>query len=148
MSDDFDALLDAAIERRTAEPVTETVDVLVGVEVWSLRFSEMDALEWANVIALNPQRPGSNIDRQFGYNYDGAAMTAAPLSGVRVDGETVLKLSESQWVKVFRAISGHDFEKLSNAVWGLNEIQPMRRLAEAKKASAVVPVKKRRSPAN
>lgn len=74
-------------------------------------------------------------------------MTAAPLSGARVDGDTVTELTAEQWLKLFKAISGHDFEKMSNAVWGLNEIHPMRRLAQAKKALAVVPAKKRHSPA-
>tara|TARA_R110002124_G_scaffold5003_5_gene31472 strand:+ start:1832 stop:2260 length:429 start_codon:yes stop_codon:yes gene_type:complete len=136
-----DEELDAVIESRNVEPETETVDVMVGKSLWTLKFQELDGLDWANVIALNPLRPGVNIDRQFGYDYDGAAMTAAPLSGVRVTADGTEALSSEQWKKLFKTLAGHDFTKVANAVWALNEINPMRRLAKAKKALADVSAK-------
>lgn len=144
---DFDALLDEAVEARSAKPETETVDVLINGTVVTLRFSEMSSLDWANVIAVNPQRLGSPIDRQFGYNYDGAAITASPTCGVRVEGDSESKMTAEQWEKLFKVMAGHDFQKITNAIWALNEISPMRRLAEAKKKLVAGSKRKSSSPA-
>ena len=130
----LDELLDAAVERVETERDTETVEVLIGGELWIFRFAVLDGVTWANVIAVNPMRPGSNIDARFGYNYDGAAVTAAPLSGVRVVDDESQALTAEQWSKVIKALSGHDFQKVTNAVWLLNEIAPGRRVSAAKKA--------------
>lgn len=144
---DFDALLDEAVETRSEKLETETVEVLVNQTVVTLRFSEMAAKDWADVIAVNPQRLGSPIDRQFGYNYDGAAITASPKCGVRVEGDSESKMTAEQWEKLFGVIAGHDFQKITNAVWSLNEISPMRRLAEAKKKLLAGSKRKPSSPA-
>lgn len=144
---DLDALLDAAIERRTTDPETETVEVMVGDSTLVLKFTEMDSTEWANVIAVNPLRPSSAIDRRYGHNYHASARMAAPECGVRVDGDAETKLTLEQWEKLFKAIAPRDFNNIASAILSLNDFGPEQRLATAKKASAVVSAKKRRSPA-
>jgi len=145
--DDLDATLDAALEKRTAEPASETVDVLVGGSVWTLKFTELDSADWADARALNPMRPQSQIDRHFGHNYHGTARVAAPQSGVRlVDGEPV-SLTIDQWAKLFKAISARDFQAVADTLLALHDFLPEQRLEQAKKALRPASVKKRRSPA-
>lgn len=148
MSDDFDALLDAAVERKTVKPDTAIAEVLVNDTAVTLKFTEMDALKWAGVTAVNPVRLGSPIDHQYGFDTAGAAKMAAVFSGVRVVGDSEHELSFEQWEKIFTAISGGDLAKIADAVFMVNVYNAQIRLVSAKKASAVAPAKKRRSPAS
>lgn len=147
MSDDFDELLDAAVERKTSKPASVDVDVLLGDSVVSLRFTEMDAREWAHAVAANPQRVDAQIDLSYGYNIHGACEYAARTSGSRVVDGGPVPLKPEQWKKLFDQFSGHDLGKVTDAIWGLNEFYPSQRLASAKKAMAGASKRKPSSPA-
>jgi len=140
---DLDAALDAAIAKRTAEPVTETVEVLVGDEVWFLRFEEMYSGTWADICASSPIRVDAPLDRNYGYNFTVATEKAAPLSGVRLVDGVVETLTSEQWSKLFAVLSGHDRSSVQDAVFKLNEFDPAQRLARAKKALRVASKQKR-----
>lgn len=148
MSDDFDALLDAALERKSAEPATSTVTVPVGGGTVTLRFTEMDPREWHRCTMAHPGRPDVALERMFGYNLVDAAKHAAPLSGVRVDGDTEQKLTVKQWGKFFTAIDREGWALITDAIFGLNEAGPLARLEAAKKALVAAPKRKRRLPAS
>lgn len=147
--DPFDALLDSAVAGKTSEDVFETVEVLIGEQLVEFRFREIDPRDWARATMANPPRTDLKIDLHYGYNLHGACEYAAVKSGRRVDGDTETALTAEQWAKVFTVTrSGKTVTQITDAIWKLNEWLPSERLALAKKASAVVPVKKRRSPAS
>jgi len=140
---DLDALLDAAKERKTAEPDSRTHEVLIGEDVWTLRFDAMDSRAWGDVTAANPLRPDSPIDRRYGYDFNGAARSAAPLCGVRVVDGKDESLTPAQWEKVFDIISGGESNKIASDIFEMNDFAPAQRLATRKKALAAAQKQKR-----
>src|SRR5690554_563318 len=104
MSDDFDALLDAALGGKPAERSSATVDLNVGDSVVTFRFREMDPRDWHRCTIANPPSAVVPLEQTFGYSLSGAAKHAAPLCGVRVDGDAEHKLTAKQWGKLFTAI--------------------------------------------
>lgn len=148
MSDDFDALLDAALEHKPAEPSTSTVTVPVGDGTVTLRFTEMDPREWHRCTMAHPGRPDVALEVMFGYNLVDTAKHAAPLSGVRVVDDVEHKLTAKQWGKFFTAIDREGWALITDAIFGLNEAGPLARLEAVKKALVAAPKKKRPSPAS
>ena len=147
MSDDFDALLDAAIERKASKRETADVTVQVGGKPFLFRFTEMDSREWVRVTAGFPPRVEVAVDRAFGYDANAASEVAAPMSGVRVDGDDVTELTPEQWKKLFNGLSATGLRAIADTLFWLNEREQLDRLVEAKKAFEGALVKKRRSPA-
>ena len=146
---DFDSDLAAAKEKRVTAPNTETVEVLLNGHLVTLKFTEMDPMDWAEITSRNPVRLGAPIDRQYGYNVHGACRAAAAKCGVRVENGTDVPLAlkrdsagkviGSQWNDLLSTISGHEFGKVADVIFGLNEWDPQRRLDDAKKALALAP---------
>lgn len=149
---DFKTALAAAKGKRAAEPITKTVQVMVGDQLTMLKFAELPATQWADIGAANPVRPGVVIDAQYGYNIHSACRVAAAVSGVRVEDDVDVPLAverdktgrviSSEWDDLFEVISGHEFGLIADAIWELNEWGPQLRLGEAKKASRPAPVEK------
>lgn len=119
----------------SAEPETETVEVLIGGELVALKFAEMQGEVWAGITVRNPPRLDVPLDMAKGYNIHSATQVAAAESGVRVDGDTETKLTEKQWRGIWKALSGADFQTVIDTVWSLNEWAPSQRVEAAKKAS-------------
>jgi hypothetical protein len=132
-------------------PEDEYVDVLVLVnkKPHTLRFRPMDGLAWAAETDRHAPRPGVLIDTKYGYNIRTLTKGAAEQSGVRVvDGEerplrvdpfdpehpTAERVNE--WESLFKAVSGHDFKRITNAVWFLNEYEPQEAVKAAGKELA------------
>ena len=131
---DFDALLDAALERKNDDPHTSEVTVTVADKPLRLRFSELDSRDWSRCTLSSPPRDGVIVDALFGFDVTSASELAAPMSGVVVDGENVSELTLVQWGKLFAGISGRDRQSISDAVIAVNEDAQMKRMEEAKKA--------------
>ena len=122
------------------------VDVLVNKKLYTLRFRQMDGLEWASEVDRHPARPGVMLDARYGYNLRSLVKGAAPKCGVRVDGDAELPLRVDpfvkgsqtarvdEWALVLKAISGHDFQRITDAIWALNEKFPEDAVKAAKKA--------------
>lgn len=114
--------------------------------VVTLRFTRMAGNDWSAITARCPARLDAPIDAQYGYNMQKACEMAAPLCGVSVEDGVeiplvVTKATESEpavneWADLFATISGHEFGKIMDAIYGLNEYDPVLSLAEAKKALA------------
>lgn len=104
-------------------------------ELVVLRFRKMSAGRWAEIVARAPQRVDAPIDRAYGYNVHVVGQVAASTSGVRLDGDTEEPLSPEQWDRLFQLLSGHEFQKICNAIFDLNEYAPEQRILSAKKAS-------------
>lgn len=112
----------------------EDVPIALNGKSYTLRFTEMDPLEWADCCDRAPARPGVLLDTHFGYNLRVLTKIAAPLSGKRVDGDSVEPLSEDEWRYVFK-VSGGMFQQITDALMMLNHIAPLKAVEEAKKAS-------------
>lgn len=128
----------------SVKPVDQPV--LVGDEVVTARFWPIAGTAWRNLTAEHPPRPGVVMDQNLGYNLD--AVTRNYPHVYLVQGDDVVKVSDPlpkkrpgdperrPWFEVVDVLSAPDLKNLASAVWGLNEYDPAKRLAQAGKASA------------
>lgn len=128
------------------------VDVLVKGTLYTLRFRPMDGMDWSAETDRHPARPGVLIDTRYGYNLRSLVKAAAPQSGVLVvdDEERKLRVDPivtvprgqrppkrvDEWADLFKVITGHEFQRISDAIWALNEYMPQKRIEAAGKARA------------
>ena len=108
------------------------VDVTVHGNLYKLRFTQMDPFEWASEVDFHPARTGVAIDQKYGYNLRSLTKAAAPLSGKLVEGDELVDVDD--WPALLKAIGGYGFQRVSDAIWALNEILPERAVEAAKKA--------------
>lgn len=118
----------------SSEPVTKRQDAVqreiddiadeVDKSLITLRFTRLDAEKWTDLTSAFPIRLEVALDRHYGYNFDAVSVAAARLSGVRVDADGDHQLTEEQWERLLKLISGHDRKLIRDAVWTLNEYQP------------------------
>src|SRR5439155_26613911 len=101
-----------------------------------LRFSKMLAEDWAELVARCPQRLDVPVDRMYGYNVHAVGRAAAAASGARITADGDEQLTDSQWDRLFALLSGHEFSRIVDAIFDLNEYGPEQRIAEAKKVSS------------
>lgn len=121
------------------EKPTAIVPVEVRGKLREFQFTEMEGPDWAELTARHPVRLESPIDRQYGYNYAGVCKDAAKYSGrLLEDGEWV-KVDPKTWDKMWPTLSGHDVNRLYDAVWALNEWNPSQRVERLKKESTPAP---------
>lgn len=97
----------------------ETLTALV-----TLKFTRIDGEVWARLTSAYPMRLDVALDRHYGYNYDAVTKAAALQSGVRLDDDGEHELTDEQWVRLFKLLSGHDVQAVRDAVWTLNEYEP------------------------
>lgn len=108
------------------------VDVTVNGNLYTLRFEQMGPAEWAAETDRHPARPGVLIDARYGYNLRSLIQAVAPLTGSLVeDGSTV---PVADWPALLKSIAGHGFQRVTDAIWSVNEYLPERQVADAKKA--------------
>lgn len=141
----FDDDLEAQLN---AEADWADCDITVNNKLVRLRFTQLDALEWADLCDLCPPRPGSPIDRNFGYNFRAVVTLAAPKSGKRLDGEEAVELTADQWRKLLKSINPLSLRTIGDVIFNLNEWIPAQEVAAAKKAFAVESDKSSSSPAD
>ena len=108
--------------------------------VFIIRFRALPAEDWADITGRSPARLDVPVDRMYGYNVHDAARAAAPLSGVHLvvapDADaTEEQLTEEQWERLFKLLSGRDFGRITDAIFDLNDYGPQQRLDAARKAS-------------
>lgn len=116
-------------------------------QIATLRFTELPAPQWAEVVSRSPVRLDVDMDKHYGFNSDQATLLAAPLSGAWVEGEDTFALSAEEWTDMLGyrdeagefqqgAISGNELRRIGDAIFELNEFAPGLRLEQAKKAFA------------
>jgi len=128
-------------------PFTD-VTLLIAGKTYVFRFRQMDGQEWASLTDQHPARPGVLIDQRYGYNLRTLTVAAVARSGVRLDGETEVELRVdpfvqgskeprvNEWAQVLKAVGGYGFQRVTDAIWGLNERLPELAIEAAKKALA------------
>jgi hypothetical protein len=141
----FDDDLDAQV---AAEAEYADVDVLINGKLCTLRFFQMDGLDWADQTDRFPARPGVLLDMKYGYNIRPLSLAVAPLCGKMVDGDTLVDLTKEQWVKLFKGIAPASVMRIGDNIFNLNEYAPGEAVAAAKKASAAESALNSASPEN
>ena len=129
------------VQEKLDELLTITADSLI-----TLRFSRLSGPAWAEITARCPVRLDAAIDRRYGYNMHAVCRLAAPMCGVRVEGEELVPLevvpasagvpAVDEWADLFDTISGHEFGLIMDAVYELNEYEPAQRIAQMGKELA------------
>jgi len=130
--------------------VQEKLDALLEASADSLRtlrFTQLSGDKWGEITSRCPVRLDAPIDRSYGYNMQQASTMAAPLCGVAVDDdgtEVSLVVSEAtadspavdEWADLFATITGHEFIRVMDAIYELNEWAPGERINTLKKQLA------------
>lgn len=135
---------------KTKTAAHEDVDVLINGTAHTLRFHMADGLAWADAVDHAPLRMDVALDRVYGYNLRAAIRYIAPQTGrLIVDGEErklrvdpidpgmtdeELAARVDEWDDLFGQLSGFDAQRITDAVWGLNERRPQLAIEAAKKA--------------
>lgn len=114
------------------DPIYLDADVTVNGNLYTLRFVEMDPFEWASAVDRHPARPGVLIDAKYGYNLRTLVREVAPLLGSRVEGDTTVPVED--WPALLKAIGGNGFQRVTDAIWSLNEYMRERQVESLKKA--------------
>jgi hypothetical protein len=138
----------AAGKTKTADH--EDVDVLINGTAHTLRFHQANGMAWAEAVDRAPLRMDVGLDRVYGYNLRAAVRYIAPSTGrllidgeeheLRVDPLTADLTDEErearvdEWSDLFEQLSGYDAQRVTDAVWGLNERRPQLAIEAAKKA--------------
>lgn len=123
------------LQAQTAAAVpTQDVELTLNGTLYTLRFKRMDGVEWATETDKHPARPGVLIDARYGYNLRSLVKAVALKTGSRVDGDTVVDLSEDEWKQLWKAVDGAAAQRIGDAVWALNEYLPAAEVEAAKKA--------------
>lgn len=127
------------------------VPVDVGGELTDLSFRPIAGNDWANLTASCPPRPGAKSDDVTGYNTDAVARRY-PLDHVLVDGGPILddegKPDVVTWNDMFDVMPSPSIKLVAAALWGLNQNDPQKRIADLGKARLAASTKKRPSRAS
>ncbi len=113
----------------SAEPTS--LDIELGGELTPLTFLPVLGDVWADITATNPPRPGATLDANVGYNTDGASKDY-PVDRITVDGA---QPTVDEWREILSVVSSPNLKNIATTLWGLNQLEPGRRLVEAGKAS-------------
>ena len=134
----------AAIQKQLDELVAESADSII-----TLRFFRLPGDQWADIMSHCPARVGAPMDEFYGYNMQTAAKIAAPINGVRVEGDSLIPLrvepatdaspAVNQWADLFETISGAEAARIESAIWELNVYEPDSNMGRLKKALATRP---------
>lgn len=135
-----------ATAKTDGRPQSDPIDVAVGGELVTVRFTQMDGADWGRLTSRHPSISGGPLALRYGYDVHALAPECAEASAVIIeDGEEITpevtidkrtKKPTSDWRDLFAVLDGHNFQLLADAIFDLNEWGPQRRLAELKKASA------------
>lgn len=135
LDDDLDAVLN--LDRDTAD-----LQINLNGKLRTLRFTQMDGMEWADLTDRHPARPDVLLDSlRNGYNLRSLAREAAPLCGKILDGDEQVALTEEQWEKLFRALPGASVMRIGDLIWNLNDYLPAAAVDALKKDSTPEPDK-------
>jgi len=128
-SDDLQAAKNAAV------PFAD-VNVMLAGNLHTLRFRQMNGLDWNDAVDRHPLRPGVAYDSQYGYNLRTLTRYVARKCGARlVEGKEVpLRVDPidpddpdaervDEWADLFAALTGHFEGKIGDAIYNLNEYQ-------------------------
>lgn len=127
---------DLLIEAENDEVPSSTVTVALAGKLVRLKFRPLGGIQWADITAKSPARPEAPMDRHYGYNWQAAAMKAAPLCGRVLEDDDEVKRDAETWKKLFAKLNGPDVRSICSAIWALNDWDPQQRLEALKKASA------------
>jgi hypothetical protein len=137
MVENMSKLDDLLAVRKAAKRETADVDISIGngdeSGLVTLRFTELDGLTWAGITDRHPPRLDVPIDIQYGYDVTGVVVDAASASGVLVEDDEELEVTEEQWRDLWEQISGNDAALIRDAIWGLNVYYPNIRVEALKK---------------
>lgn len=128
----FSDLLKSA---KSAERESRTVEVMVGGELLELTFTELPGMDWASITAKHPPRTNAPVDLRYGYNVHGVCADAAAVNGVVVQSGEPVEVEPAEWSDLIGVLSGHELNRVCDAIFLLNEWLPQQRVTAAKKAS-------------
>lgn len=120
----------ARSELSGVEPVVQ--DVEVGGELVSFGFLPVGGAKWDELTVTHPPRKNATLDMNLGYDVSAVAR-AYPVDKITVDGEPV---AAEDWAELFDVISSPNIKNITSVLWGINQLDPAKKLADLGKARA------------
>lgn len=114
---------------------SKTVQVVVNGNLHELKFYRADGDAWAECVARHPIRPDAVLDVRFGYNFNAVVLDIGTSTARIVEGGAESEIPAEVWSAFVSSLSGHEVGKIADAVWALNEWDPIQEIEAAKKAS-------------
>lgn len=133
-----------ALEQEQPTPVP----VLLGGELVDVGVRPVLGRVWDDLTATNPPRPGSVQDENLGFNVSGVVrdypvshllVAGEPVKAERVDDDD----DEPTWGEIFDLLPSPSRKLLAAMLWGINQNEPQKKIAELGKARASAPKRKR-----
>lgn len=109
------------------------VRVQVNGKTYTLRYTQMDGVEYAAETLKHPFRADVALDREYGYNLNSLAQEISPRCAVRVDGDTEIGMSVEEWTDLFSVLDGGGAQAIANTVFTLNQFADAKAVRAAKK---------------
>jgi hypothetical protein len=113
---------------------SKSVQVSVNGNLHELKFYRADGDAWAECVARHPIRPDAVLDVKFGYNFNAVVLDIGATTARIVEGGEA-EIPEDVWAAFVSSLSGHEVGIIADAVWALNEWDPIQEIERAKKAS-------------
>ncbi|RFA14556.1 hypothetical protein B7R21_06315 [Subtercola boreus] len=120
------------------------VEVMLNGHLHTLRFRQMDGVDWTDAVDRHPARIGVAYDSEYGYNLRTLTKYVAPKCGTLVvDGkERKLRVDVAdpakpnaklvdEWADLFKALTGHFVGKIGDTIYNLNEYRSHVAVAKA-----------------
>jgi len=120
----------ARSELSDVEPVVQ--DVEVAGELVSLGFLPAGGAKWDELTVTHPPRKNATLDMNLGYDV-AAVARAYPVDKITADGEPV---TAEDWADLFTVISSPNIKNITSVLWGINHLDPAKKLTELGKARA------------
>lgn len=105
-----------------ARQALEKLDAELRDRLLTIRVFALEGTEWAALKAKHKPRDGNAQDRAQGFNIEAVSRQALLKAGKRVVGDALKDVTAGQWEKLFKKISGGDFETLIYATFGVNQL--------------------------
>jgi hypothetical protein len=119
----------------TEERASSDVLVTYKGKLLTVRCFQIDGMKWSDITAQCPARPEAPLDRRYGYNWNSAALKAAPFAARLVEDDKEVPYAAPVWIDLFKKLAGSDVTAICSALWALNQWDPEQRVEAAKKAS-------------
>ncbi|MBB4072045.1 hypothetical protein [Canibacter oris] len=120
------------LKKAQQQRATETVDISLAGNLYSIEISRLPGMQWAAIIAAAP--PQDAADARLGYSPATAALAACKAHGRLLDAAGV-PVADVDWGELFDAISGVEVQAVAAVWWGLNMGTPNDEVVALKKVS-------------
>lgn len=119
------------------------VEVLLNGNLHVLRVTQMGGLDWATEVDKHPARLGVMLDMRYGYNLRSVVKQAGYRCTQRLEDDEWVSFRVDdakapdrvdEWADFIKVLPGSAVQRIGDALFALNEVNPAEAVEKAKKA--------------